>query len=63
MARAIVFSPRGFALSLLRAKIAVVAALALLSMLSAGRSQPAGKLSITVTGVRNGDGVIRCALK
>jgi len=49
-------------LSLLRAKIAVVAALALLSMLSAGRAQPAGKLSITVTGVRNGDGVIRCAL-
>jgi uncharacterized protein (DUF2141 family) len=62
MARAIVFLPRGFALSLLRAKIAVVAALALLSMLSAGRAQPAGKLSITVTGVRNGDGVIRCAL-
>jgi uncharacterized protein (DUF2141 family) len=38
------------------------------SALSSGQSQPAakpqpaGKLSITVTGVRNGDGVVRCAL-
>jgi uncharacterized protein (DUF2141 family) len=50
-----------------RAKFAAVAALALASTLTTalsqpGKSQPAGKLSITVTGVRNGDGVVRCAL-
>ncbi|MBO0716887.1 MAG: DUF2141 domain-containing protein, partial [Rhizobiales bacterium] len=44
------------------AKVAAVAALVLASPLTAGLSQPGGKLSITVTGVRNGDGVVRCAL-
>ena len=44
------------------AKVAAVAALVLASTLTAGLSQPAGKLSITVTGVRNSDGVVRCAL-
>jgi hypothetical protein len=34
----------------------------LVSTLTAGLSQPAGKLSITVIGVRNSDGVVRCAL-
>jgi uncharacterized protein (DUF2141 family) len=38
------------------------AALVLASALTAGLSQPAGKLSITVTGVRNSDGVVRCGL-
>ncbi len=45
-----------------RAKVAAAAALVLVSTLTASLSQPAGKLSITVTGVRNGDGVVRCAL-
>jgi uncharacterized protein (DUF2141 family) len=45
-----------------RAKIGAVAALAALSMTTASLAQPAGKLSITVTGARNGDGVVRCAL-
>ncbi|MGO8923472.1 MAG: hypothetical protein ACLQF4_11100 [Xanthobacteraceae bacterium] len=45
-----------------RAKVAAVAALVLASTLTAGRSQPAGKLSITVTGAHNSDGVVRCAL-
>jgi uncharacterized protein (DUF2141 family) len=45
-----------------RIKIAAVAALAVLSMTTASLAQPAGKLSITVTGARSGDGVIRCAL-
>jgi uncharacterized protein (DUF2141 family) len=51
-----------------RAKVAAVAVLVFASTLTAGLSQPggkpqpAGKLSITVTGARNGDGVIRCAL-
>jgi uncharacterized protein (DUF2141 family) len=52
-----------------RAKVAAVAALVFASTLTAGLSQPAGKsqppagkLSITVTGVRNSDGVVRCAL-
>ena len=47
------------------AKVAAVAALVFASTastLTAGLSQPAGKLSITVTGVRNSDGVVRCAL-
>jgi uncharacterized protein (DUF2141 family) len=44
------------------AKVAAVAALVLASTLTASLSQPAGKLSITVTGVRNSDGVVRCAL-
>jgi uncharacterized protein (DUF2141 family) len=48
-------------LTAFRAKVAVVAALIIASALTAGLSQPAGKLSITVTGARN-DGVIRCAL-
>jgi len=29
---------------------------------TAGLAQLAGKLSITVTGARSGDGVVRCAL-
>jgi uncharacterized protein (DUF2141 family) len=45
-----------------RAKVAAIAALALASTLTAGLAQPAGKLSITVTGARNSDGVVRCAL-
>ena len=45
-----------------RAKVAAVAALVLASTLTAGLSQPAGKLSSTVTGVRNSGGVVRCAL-
>ena len=45
-----------------RAKVAAAAALVLASAQTAGLSQPAGKLSITVTGVRNSDGVVRCAL-
>jgi hypothetical protein len=45
-----------------RAKVAAAASLVLASALTAGLSQPAGKLSITVTGVRNSDGVVRCAL-
>jgi uncharacterized protein (DUF2141 family) len=45
-----------------RAKVAAAAALVLASALTAGLSQPAGKLSITVTGVRNSDGVVRCGL-
>jgi uncharacterized protein (DUF2141 family) len=45
-----------------RAKVAAVAVLVFALTLTAGQSQPAGKLSITVTGVRNGDGVVRCAL-
>lgn len=47
----------------LRAKATAVAALLVLALMAtAGLAQPAGKLSITVTGARNGDGVIRCAL-
>jgi hypothetical protein len=46
----------------IRAKVAAAAALVLASALTAGLSQPAGKLSITVTGVRNSDGVVRCGL-
>jgi uncharacterized protein (DUF2141 family) len=57
-----------FALHSFRAKVAAVAALALASTLTttlsqpAAKSQPAGKLSITVTGAHNSDGVVRCAL-
>ena len=47
---------------LFRAKVAAVAALVLALTLIAGQAQPAGKLSITVTGVRNSEGVVRCAL-
>jgi uncharacterized protein (DUF2141 family) len=50
-----------FPLSALRAK-AAVAALILASTLTASLAQPGGRLSMTVTGVRNGDGVVRCAL-
>jgi uncharacterized protein (DUF2141 family) len=49
-------------LSAFRAKVAVVAALIVASTLAAALSQPAGKLSITVTGARSSDGVVRCAL-
>jgi uncharacterized protein (DUF2141 family) len=49
-------------LHLFRAKVAAVAALVLALTLIAGQAQPAGKLSITVTGVRNSEGVVRCAL-
>ena len=46
-----------------RAKVAAVAALVLALTPTAGLSQqPAGKLSITVSGARNSDGVVRCAL-
>ena len=45
-----------------RAKAAAAAALVFASTLTAGLAQPAGKLSITVTGVRNSDGAVRCAL-
>ena len=46
-----------------RAKVAAVAALVLVLALTAGLSQQsAGKLSITVSGARNSDGVVRCAL-
>jgi uncharacterized protein (DUF2141 family) len=62
VASAIVFRSLGGALPSFRAKIGAVAALAVLSMLTVSLAQPAGKLSITVTGARNGDGVIRCAL-
>jgi uncharacterized protein (DUF2141 family) len=62
-APAIVFFCRGgFALPAFRAKVAAVAALILALTLTVGLSQPGGKLSITVTGARNGDGVVRCAL-
>ena len=56
------FCEGDFTLHLFRAKVAVAAALVFVSALTAGLSQPAGKLSITVTGVRNSDGVVRCAL-
>jgi uncharacterized protein (DUF2141 family) len=49
-------------LSAFRAKVAVVAALIVASTLTSGLSQPAGKLSITVSGARSSDGVVRCAL-
>jgi uncharacterized protein (DUF2141 family) len=49
-------------LAVLRAKVAAVAAAALISTLTASLSQPGGKLSIAVTGARNADGVVRCAL-
>jgi uncharacterized protein (DUF2141 family) len=59
----IMFSAEGgFALPAFRAKVAAVAALILALTLTVGLSQPGGKLSITVTGARNGDGVVRCAL-
>jgi len=45
-----------------RAKVAAVAARMIASTLTAGLTQPAGKLSITVNGARNSDGVVRCAL-
>ena len=46
-----------------RAKVAAVAALVLVLTPTAGLSQQsAGKLSITVSGARNSDGVVRCAL-
>ena len=46
-----------------RAKVAAVAALVLVLTPTAGLSQEsAGKLSITVSGARNSDGVVRCAL-
>jgi uncharacterized protein (DUF2141 family) len=61
-ADASVFAEGDFALPALRAKVAAVAALALVSTLTTSLSQPAGKLSITVTGARNSDGVVRCAL-
>lgn len=57
-----VFAEGDFALPAFCAKVAAIAALALALMPTAGRSQPAGKLSITVTGVRNSDGAVRCAL-
>ena len=57
-----VFARGRFALHSFRVKVAAAAALVLASALTAGLSQPAGKLSITVTGVRNSDGVVRCAL-
>jgi uncharacterized protein (DUF2141 family) len=57
-----VFAKGRFALHSFRAKVAAAAALVLASAQTAGLSQPAGKLSITVTGVRNSDGVVRCAL-
>jgi len=48
-------------------KVAVVAAFIVASPIvasvhTAGLSQPAGKLSITVSGACNSDGVVRCAL-
>jgi uncharacterized protein (DUF2141 family) len=46
----------------LRVKVVAVAALMIASTLTAGLTQPAGKLSITVSGARNSDGVVRCAL-
>jgi uncharacterized protein (DUF2141 family) len=51
----------------LRRKVVVVAAFVVASLIvvsahQASLSQPAGKLSITVTGARNSDGVVRCAL-
>jgi uncharacterized protein (DUF2141 family) len=52
----------GGALTRFRAKIAAVAASVFLSSLTGSLAQPAGKLSITVTGARNSDGVVRCAL-
>jgi uncharacterized protein (DUF2141 family) len=57
-----VFAEGRSVVTALRAKIAAVAALAILSMTIASLAQPIGKLSMTVTGARNGDGVIRCAL-
>jgi uncharacterized protein (DUF2141 family) len=61
-----VFAEGDLALLAFRAKLAAVAALALIFALAAtltgSLSQPAGKLSITVTGARNSDGVVRCAL-
>jgi uncharacterized protein (DUF2141 family) len=50
-----------------RKRVAVVAAFIAAVLLvaashTAGLSQAVGKLSITVTGARNGDGVVRCAL-
>jgi uncharacterized protein (DUF2141 family) len=42
--------------------IAAIAALITASMLTAALAQPAGRLAMTVTGVRNANGVVRCAL-
>jgi uncharacterized protein (DUF2141 family) len=58
----IVFLRGEIVLHLFRAKVAAVAALVLALTLTAGQAQPAGKLSITVTGVCNSYGVVRCAL-
>jgi uncharacterized protein (DUF2141 family) len=55
------FCRGGFPLSELHAKVAV-AALILVSTLTASLTQPAGRLSMTVTCVRNSAGVVRCAL-
>lgn len=52
----------GVVLSRFRATIAALAAFAMVLPLTASLSQPSGKLSITVTGARNSDGVVRCAL-
>src|SRR5436190_14294649 len=49
----------------LRARAAIAALIftsTLISTLSCGLTQPAGRLSVTVTGLRNNDGVVRCAL-
>jgi uncharacterized protein (DUF2141 family) len=57
-----VFFSKGVALTAFRAKVAVAAALTTALTFTAGLSQPGGKLSITVTGARSSDGVVRCAL-
>src|SRR6516164_389329 len=63
MTPTIVFFVRGdLPLHSFRAKVAAVAALVLAFTLTAGQAQPAGKLAITVSGLRNSDGVVRCAL-
>jgi uncharacterized protein (DUF2141 family) len=49
-------------LTAFQGKIAAVAALSFALTATASLAQPAGKLSITVTGARNNDGVVRCAL-
>jgi uncharacterized protein (DUF2141 family) len=54
----------GFALSALP-KVAIAAAILASTLFASalgGLAQPAGRLSMTVTGLRSNDGVVRCAL-
>jgi uncharacterized protein (DUF2141 family) len=62
MTPTIVFFVRGDLPCIHSPRRSPVAALVLAFTLTAGQAQPAGKLAITVSGLRNSDGVVRCAL-